>query len=51
MITPPQQASSLSLRFIFKIFGDRQTAFKENNYDKLSLFVFIQHDPGKLRGL
>jgi hypothetical protein len=37
MITSLQQASSWSWRWIFKIFWDRQTAFKEGSYDRLSL--------------
>jgi len=37
MVTSPQQASSWSWRWIFKIFWDRKNTSKETSYDDSSL--------------
>ena len=51
MITSPQQASSWSRRLIFNFFETGKLHLKKLVSINHHLVVFIQHDPGEIRGL
>jgi hypothetical protein len=51
MITPPQQSSNWSWRWILKYFDTGEPHLKKLVMIDHHLVVFIQHYPGELRGL